>query len=80
MAVVEEIEDTEPFATVTIEVYEHGDDHIPVMELLFLEGYPIEPSHVISVRDSVALFLYKLDMSIERSNNLVILGDEDELQ
>jgi hypothetical protein len=76
--IVEEIDDVEPFATVTIEVYEQGDDHIPVMELLFAEDYPIENSHMISVRDSIALLLYKVDMSLERSKNLVILGNEDD--
>jgi hypothetical protein len=68
---IEDVDDVnEPFATVQIQLYEVDDDHIPVMEVFFAEGYPIERSHIISIRDSVALLLYKMDMTIEISQNM----------
>jgi hypothetical protein len=75
---IEEVDHSEPFATFTVEVYDDPDtdSHIPMFRMDFLEGYPIEPVHVLSLRDSIALGLYKVDTMIERADSLVILDDE----
>jgi len=75
---IEEItEEPEPYATVTIELYDDPDtdSHIPMMKMDFLEGFDITPTHIISIRDSVALCLYKMDIMIERADSLVILDE-----
>lgn len=53
------------FATLTIDVYEVDDFHVPIYRLSFLKDFEITREHYISVRDCVALLLMKLDQMLE---------------